>query len=164
MKAPLVASKVSGRPAPIGPSLRRNGDATATVAAREFIKREVAPHHDRWEEQRLVDRAAWQAAGAAGIIGLAIPEEYDGAGGHDYRYRMILVDELSAIAATSFATSVAVQDDLVLPYLLDLATEEQKERWLAGMAAGDTIGAIAMTEPRRGQRPPGHPHDRDPRR
>jgi len=116
-------------------------------SVRQFIRREVAPHHDRWEEERLVDRAAWRAAGSAGIIGLAIPEEYDGAGEHDYRYRVILGEELAASAATSFATGLVVQDDLVLPYLLDLATEDQKQRWLPGMAAGELIGAIAMTEP-----------------
>lgn len=117
----------------------------ATV--REFTKREIVPHQESWEEQRLIDRSVWRAAGQAGIIGLGIPEEYGGAGEPDYRYRLVVAEETSATSSASFNVSITTQDDLVLPYLLDLATHEQKLRWLPGMTTGEIVGAIAMTEP-----------------
>lgn len=116
-------------------------------AVREFVRREIEPSYLQWEEDRLVDRAAWLAAGKHDIIGLAVPAEFGGAGEHDYRYRMIVAEELMAIGATSYAISVGLQDDVVLPYVAELSTDEQKQRWLPGMAAGELIGAIAMTEP-----------------
>ncbi|MFF0815176.1 acyl-CoA dehydrogenase family protein [Rhodococcus sp. NPDC003318] len=114
---------------------------------REFLAREVEPHHERWEEQRLVDRSAWLAAGKSGIIGLAVPEEFGGSGVTDYRFRQVVAEEVARTATTSFGAGIALQDDIVIPYLLHLGTEEQKQRWLPGMAAGELIGAIAMTEP-----------------
>jgi alkylation response protein AidB-like acyl-CoA dehydrogenase len=119
-------------------------------SVREFLKRDVIPHYDTWEDERLVDRAAWQAAGANGIIGLAIPEEYAGGGEPDYRYRVVVGEETAKVAVTSFGTGIAVQDDPVLPYLIDLATDEQKQRWLPALASGELIGATAMTEPSAG--------------
>ncbi|MFD8249636.1 acyl-CoA dehydrogenase family protein [Nocardia sp. NPDC059691] len=120
------------------------------ASVRKFLKREVAPYYDTWEEQRLIDKAVWTAAGQSGIVGLSVPEEYGGAGETDWRYRMVVAEETAAIAATSFNMSLAVQDDLVLPYLLDLASAEQKRRWLPGCGTGELVGAIAMTEPNAG--------------
>ncbi|WP_353649347.1 acyl-CoA dehydrogenase family protein [Nakamurella sp. A5-74] len=116
-------------------------------SVRAFAEREVVPHYEKWEENHLIDRAVWEVAGAQQIIGLAAPESLGGGGEHDYRYRMIVAEELSTIAAPSMAAGFAVQDDLVLPYLLDLATPEQAQRLIPGLTAGTSIGAIAMTEP-----------------
>ncbi|MGW4477926.1 acyl-CoA dehydrogenase family protein [Rhodococcus triatomae] len=117
----------------------------ATV--REYLAREVRPHYERWEEQRLVDRTAWLAAGRAGIIGLAVPEQYGGSGDTDYRYRCVVAEEFANAGATSLGAGLGTQDDIVIPYIDDLGTDEQKQRWLPGMVSGELIGAIAMTEP-----------------
>ncbi|GAA4994861.1 acyl-CoA dehydrogenase family protein [Yinghuangia aomiensis] len=114
---------------------------------RQFIAREVTPNRQRWEDQRLIDRSVWTAAGRAGLLGIAAPEELGGAGQDDFRYRSVLKEELAYVGAASLAAGFALQDDIVLPYLLDLGTDEQKKRWLPGVCSGETILAIAMTEP-----------------
>ncbi|WP_067904918.1 acyl-CoA dehydrogenase family protein [Nocardia vaccinii] len=114
---------------------------------RAFLEREVVPYKDKWDEDRWIDRDVYRKAAAAGLYGLEIDEEYGGSGVHDYRYRMVVCEEVSRINALSFNLTVSLQDDLVLHYLLDLTTREQKQRWLPGFAAGEIIGALAMTEP-----------------
>lgn len=114
---------------------------------REFIAREITPHYDNWEQARLVDRSAWLAAGKMGIVGLAVPEQYGGSGELDYRYRYVVAEEIARTGTTSFGAGLGLQDDIVIPYIADLGTDEQKARWLPGMAAGELICAIAMTEP-----------------
>jgi alkylation response protein AidB-like acyl-CoA dehydrogenase len=105
------------------------------------------PHNAQWEADRWIDRSVFAAAAKQGVYGLQIPEEYGGAGEPDYRYRMVAAEELAKIHALSFALTISLQDDLVLHYLLDLTTREQRQRWLPGFAAGEIIGALAMTEP-----------------
>jgi alkylation response protein AidB-like acyl-CoA dehydrogenase len=122
-----------------------HGAFRASVAA--FVDREVAPHLGRWDEERLVDRSCWEAAGRQGVIGLGIPEQYGGAGLSDYRFRNVVQEELARVYAASVASGFSLQDDIAAPYLVEIGTPEQRERWLPGMAAGRLIGAIAMTEP-----------------
>ncbi|GAB4010618.1 acyl-CoA dehydrogenase family protein [Nocardioides ultimimeridianus] len=117
------------------------------ASVREFVRREVEPYYLEWEEERLVPRSAWLAAGRNGIIGLSVPERHGGGGEPDIRYPMVVTEELAAIGATSYNLGLRLQDDIVLPYFLDLCTEEQKQRWLPGLASGELVGAIAMTEP-----------------
>jgi alkylation response protein AidB-like acyl-CoA dehydrogenase len=117
----------------------------ATV--REFLSREVVPHQDDWDRDHWIDREVFARAAKAGIYALQIDEEYGGAGEPDYRYRMVVSEEIARINALSFGLTISLQDDLVLHYLLDLTTDEQKQRWLPGFAAGEVIGALAMTEP-----------------
>jgi alkylation response protein AidB-like acyl-CoA dehydrogenase len=114
---------------------------------REFLARDVVPYQLDWDRQRMIDRAVFARAAKAGIYGLQIDERFGGAGEHDYRYRMVVCEELARVFAFSFGLTVSLQDDLVLHYLLDLTTEEQKQRWLPGFASGELIGALAMTEP-----------------
>lgn len=114
---------------------------------REFLQREVVPNQDHWDREHMIDRSVFARAAKNGIYGLQIGEEYGGSGESDYRYRMIVCEEVARINALSFGLTVALQDDLVLHYLLDLTTEEQRQRWLPGFAAGEVIGALAMTEP-----------------
>ncbi|MFD6893922.1 acyl-CoA dehydrogenase family protein [Rhodococcus sp. NPDC060086] len=114
---------------------------------REFCAREVKPNYERWEEERLIDRSVYLAAGKAGILGLGVPEEFGGSGVTDYRFRQIVQEETARTNTTSFGATLALQDDIAIPYLLHLGTEEQKARWLPRMASGEIIGAIAMTEP-----------------
>ena len=112
-----------------------------------YIKREVTPHIERWEEERSVDRQAWLAAGKQSIIGLGVPEEYGGGGTNDFRFRCVVMEELARVCAASVSSGFGLQDDIAIPYLADLGTGEQKARWLPPMAAGEWIGAIGMTEP-----------------
>ncbi|HET6153232.1 MAG TPA: acyl-CoA dehydrogenase family protein [Marmoricola sp.] len=114
---------------------------------REFLAREVAPYADLWDEERWIPREVFAKAAQAGVYALAVPEEYGGAGEPDYRFRMVVCEEISRINALSFGLTIALQDDLVLAYLLDIADAEQRKRWLPGFASGEIIGALAMTEP-----------------
>jgi alkylation response protein AidB-like acyl-CoA dehydrogenase len=114
---------------------------------REFLVREVVPHQHDWDNRHMIDRAVFVRAAKAGIYGLQIDERFGGAGESDYRYRMIVCEEVARIFAFSFGLTISLQDDLVLHYLLDLTNEQQKQRWLPGFASGELIGALAMTEP-----------------
>ncbi|MDX1875098.1 acyl-CoA dehydrogenase family protein [Mycolicibacterium sp. 120266] len=114
---------------------------------REFLAREVVPHQHDWDHDRWIDRSVFARAAKSGIYALQIPEQYGGSGEPDYRYRMVVCEEIARINALSFGLTISLQDDLVLHYLLDLTNDEQKARWLPAFAAGEVIGALAMTEP-----------------
>ena len=113
--------------------------------ARTFVDREIAPYHEQWEEDGQVSREVWLAAGKAGLLGTDVPEEYGGGGVDDYRYNAIIVEEL--VRAGASGIGFPLQNDVVAPYLLRLANDEQKRRWLPGFCSGEIITAIAMTEP-----------------
>ncbi len=114
---------------------------------REFLTREVVPYQHDWDRDHRIDRDVFVSAAKAGIYALEVDERYGGAGEHDYRYRMVVCEEIAKVNALSFGLTISLQDDLVLHYLLDLTTEDQKQRWLPGFASGELIGALAMTEP-----------------
>ncbi len=114
---------------------------------REFVEREVSPNIARWEEEGIVDKAMFRKAGEAGLLGMAIPEEYGGGGVDDFRFNAVVVEELVFGDAMASGMCITLHNDVVLPYFLSLATADQKERWLPGMASGELMGAIAMTEP-----------------
>jgi len=115
----------------------------STVA--RFVDDEVAPHHAAWEEQGHVPRELWRRAGALGLLCTDVPEAYGGGGVADFRYNAIVTEELCRVGASG--VGFPLHNDVVVPYLLAHATDVQKRRWLPGMAAGETITAIAMTEP-----------------
>ncbi|MBB6118176.1 acyl-CoA dehydrogenase family protein [Nocardiopsis algeriensis] len=115
----------------------------ASVA--EFLRREVVPHHARWEEDGIVPREVWTAAGRVGLLGHGVPEEYGGTGLHDFRHNAIVNEEICRAHASGLG--ITLQNDVMAPYLVGLTTEEQKARWLPGFASGELITAIAMTEP-----------------
>jgi acyl-CoA dehydrogenase len=120
-------------------------DFRATVRA--FVSREVVPHLERWDAQRLIDRDTWLAAGSQGLLGLAVPETHGGPGETDYRYRFVIQSEIARVGASALQSGFSTNDDIALSYLLRHATPEQADRWLPGFATGETIGAIAMSEP-----------------
>jgi alkylation response protein AidB-like acyl-CoA dehydrogenase len=112
---------------------------------RSFIAKEVAQQHEQWERDGMVSRDVWLAAGRAGLLGIEIDEKYGGGGSQDYRYYVILGEELARAGA--HGPGFAVHNDIIGPYLQRLATPEQCERWLPGYCAGEIITAIAMSEP-----------------
>lgn len=111
---------------------------------RRFLDEEVTPNRERWEEQQHVDRKVWNRAGELGFLCTAIPEEYGGGGG-DRLYSTILIEEAAPAADSSLG--FALHSDIVAPYILNFGTEDQKRYWLPRLASGETVGAIAMTEP-----------------
>jgi acyl-CoA dehydrogenase len=112
---------------------------------RSFIAREIAPHHEQWERDGMVSRDVWLAAGRAGLLGIEIEEKYGGGGLQDYRYYLILGEELAR--AGIHGPGFGVHNDIIGPYLQRLCTPEQCERWLPGYCSGEIITAIAMSEP-----------------
>ncbi|MEU6228837.1 acyl-CoA dehydrogenase family protein [Streptomyces sp. NPDC047042] len=116
--------------------------------ARAYYLRECAPHAEEWERDGQVSRAAWAAAGKAGLIGWQFPEEYGGQGIWDFRYNAIMAEEMAATG--SVGIGLGLQNDVVPPYLATLTTPEQKARWLPGVVSGDTICALALSEPSAG--------------
>ena len=116
--------------------------------ARTFYLRECAPHAEQWERDGQVSRAAWAAAGKAGLIGWQFPEEYGGQGIRDFRYNAIMAEEMAA--TSSVGIGLGLQNDVLPPYLTHLTTPEQKARWLPGVISGETICALALSEPSAG--------------
>ncbi len=116
-------------------------------AVRRFMENEVVPHHERWEEQGYVDREVWQKAGANGLLCASMPEEYGGAGA-DKLYSIVVMEETARVNATGLG--FGLHSEIVAPYILHYGSEEQKRRFLPKMATGETIGAIAMSEPAAG--------------
>ncbi|MCD2499991.1 acyl-CoA dehydrogenase family protein [Microbacterium nymphoidis] len=116
---------------------------------KEFIKRYGTNEaREKWDADGQVDRATMLAAGEAGIIGLSVPDEFGGAGMlFDYRFRAIVNEETIKAGLGSLAGAFGIQDDLAVPYLAHFGTPEQQQKWLPGMATGEIIGALAMTEP-----------------
>jgi len=114
---------------------------------RRFLEKEVVPNHDQWERDGIVPREVFAAAGANGFVGMAIPEEYGGGGVDDFRFNVVIGEETARAGATGFGLGLGLHNDIVLPYFLAFTTDEQKARWLPGIAAGELITAVAMTEP-----------------
>ncbi|WP_020097692.1 acyl-CoA dehydrogenase family protein [Microbacterium sp. 11MF] len=116
---------------------------------KEFVKRYVTNEkREQWDAAGEIDRATMLAAGEAGVIGLSVPEEFGGAGMlQDYRFRTVVNEEIIRAGAGSLAGAFGIQDDLAVPYLVHMGTQEQKQKWLPRMATGEILGALAMTEP-----------------
>jgi alkylation response protein AidB-like acyl-CoA dehydrogenase len=111
-----------------------------------FVDREILPSRDRFREERTIDRDVWATAGRQGYLGLCVPEEYGGVGVEDFRFNQVFGEEL-ARAGLAFGSSLSMHTDIVAPYLCELGTDEQKDRWLERFCSGEMITGIAMTEP-----------------
>jgi alkylation response protein AidB-like acyl-CoA dehydrogenase len=112
-----------------------------------FVERSILPASERTRAQRGIARELWLEAGAKGFLGLGVPAAYGGSDTTDFRFNAILGEELAARAGLAYASSFGIQTDVVAPYLLELTTEEQRQRWLPGFCAGEIVTAIGMTEP-----------------
>jgi alkylation response protein AidB-like acyl-CoA dehydrogenase len=113
--------------------------------ARDFVAKEVVPNYAGWERAGQMPRGVFERLGSLGLLGMAIPEEFGGAGVNDYRYNVVLQEE-AARALVTLGT-VRTQLDVILPYFLAYADDEQRKRWFPELAAGRLLTAIAMTEP-----------------
>ncbi|MBG6180179.1 acyl-CoA dehydrogenase family protein [Arthrobacter sp. CAN_A1] len=115
--------------------------------AAEFTSREVAPHYAAWDRDHLMPRSMWTAAGEQGLLGLAVPEEFGGAGMPDYRFRAVLDEEFAKTNHLAVALAFHLHDDMVLPHLLAYGSEDLKSRWLPPMVTGERVTSVAWTEP-----------------
>ncbi len=113
----------------------------------QFVAREITPHHERWEHDGIVDRSMFRAAGAAGFLGMSVPEQWGGGGIDDFRFNVVIAEELAKAGVVSSGFCIWLHNDVCLPYFLHNTTDEQKARWLPGICSGDLMCAIAMTEP-----------------
>jgi alkylation response protein AidB-like acyl-CoA dehydrogenase len=116
-------------------------------SVRGFIAKEMVPHNDAWEHEGLVDRSVFAKAGALGFLCMAAPEELGGGGVDDFRYNAIIHEEIQRAGVNASGLGWTLHNDICLPYLLTLCTEEQMARWIPGVCSGELIMAIAMTEP-----------------
>ncbi len=149
---------------PLRPPLTAGGDPTGSVnvmertlfepehdalraSFRSWVEKEVVPQKDRWDEAGIVPRSVFSEAGRHGFLGMAIPEEFGGGGVDDFRYNLVIGEELQAVGAGAAGLGLTLHNDICLPYYLRYCSEEQKRRWLPGIASGELITAIAMTEP-----------------
>jgi alkylation response protein AidB-like acyl-CoA dehydrogenase len=112
---------------------------------REFLEREVAPYAQQWNEHGIVDREAFISAGKYGLIGFNMPEQYGGGGTDDFRFNAVIDEEIARYGGP--APAISLQNDVVAPYFKSLANDEQLKRWMPGIVSGETILAVAMTEP-----------------
>jgi alkylation response protein AidB-like acyl-CoA dehydrogenase len=114
---------------------------------RQFLEKELVPHVERWEREGVMDRDVFAKAGANGFLGMDAPEEYGGGGVQDFRYNLVIGEEVQAAACGGAGIGITLHNDICMPYFLHLTDDEQKQRWLPGICRGELITAVAMTEP-----------------
>jgi alkylation response protein AidB-like acyl-CoA dehydrogenase len=117
---------------------------------RTFLEREVLGDERRygeWERAGIVPREVFALAGRGGFLGMAVPERYGGAGAEDFRFNLVIGEETQRAGVGGFGLGITLHNDICLPYFLTYCNEEQRERWLGGIASGELITALAMTEP-----------------
>jgi alkylation response protein AidB-like acyl-CoA dehydrogenase len=116
-------------------------------SVRTFAEREMVPFHDAWNRDGIAPRELFAKAGAAGFLAMAVPETYGGGGVDDFRYNQVFGEVIQAEGVGPAGLGMVLHNDICLPYLLSLGTDDQKARWLPGVSSGELITAIAMTEP-----------------
>jgi acyl-CoA dehydrogenase len=114
--------------------------------ARRFLATEVAPNFARWEEAGIVDRAMWSKGGETGLLCPQVDEDYGGIGG-DFRMNAVIVEEFAYSGMAGPTSDFSVHSDVCCGYLMSYGTPAQKAKWLPRMVSGETVCAIAMTEP-----------------
>jgi alkylation response protein AidB-like acyl-CoA dehydrogenase len=114
---------------------------------RGFVADRVVPHHDAWDDAGIVPRELFTGAGELGLLALQAPEVHGGGGIDDFRFNQVLLEEFHYAGVAPAGLSISLHNDIVLPYFTEQATEAQQARWLPGICTGETITAVAMTEP-----------------
>jgi alkylation response protein AidB-like acyl-CoA dehydrogenase len=115
-----------------------------------YLDAEVVPRYDEWERAGRIPREALRRLGELGFLGLAVEERFGGPGADDFRFNVVLNEEAARRGLAAFALAFTMQNDVALPYLLELCTEDQLERWMPGIVSGDVVLGIAMSEPQAG--------------
>ncbi len=114
---------------------------------RAFLDKEVVPHLAEWDAAGIVPREVFTAAGRSGFLGMDVPEELGGGGVADFRFNTVIAEETMRAGAAAAGLGISLHNDICLPYFLAYCDDEQRKRWLPGIASGELITAIAMTEP-----------------
>ena len=122
-----------------------SGQDDFRLLIREFVAREIVPRYGEWEKAGEAPRSFFRALGSIGVMGMAIPEKFGGSGDPDFRYNVILQEEAARALVTM--STVRTQLDVILPYFREYADAEQQGRWFPGLASGELLTAVAMTEP-----------------
>ena len=117
---------------------------------RSWLDKEVVPHHEEWENAGITPRELWLNAGKQGFLGLNVPAAYGGGDTDDYHFAAIMAEEIGTTGVIGSANGITLHNDIVLPYFLGLANDEQRSRFLPGMVTGEVIGALGITEPNTG--------------
>jgi alkylation response protein AidB-like acyl-CoA dehydrogenase len=112
-----------------------------------YLDAEIVPSYERWEADGRIPREVLRRAGELGFLGFSVPEEFGGAGIDDFRFNAVINEEAARRGLAAFALAVTMQNDVALPYYIELCDREQQERWLPGIVGGELILAIAMSEP-----------------
>jgi alkylation response protein AidB-like acyl-CoA dehydrogenase len=114
---------------------------------RSWLEAELVPRRDEFESAGIMDRELYAAAGKHGFVGMAVPEQYGGGGTKDFRFNAIISEELAETSGGGGGLGLTLHNDITTPYFIEYCNEEQAGRWLPGIASGELITAIAMTEP-----------------
>jgi alkylation response protein AidB-like acyl-CoA dehydrogenase len=114
---------------------------------RSWLEAELVPRRDEFEAAGIMDRGLYAAAGKHGFLGMAVPERYGGGGTDDFRFNAIISEELAETSGGGGGLGITLHNDITTPYFIEYCNDEQAQRWLPGIAAGELITAIAMTEP-----------------
>ncbi|HJQ43921.1 MAG TPA: acyl-CoA dehydrogenase family protein [Jatrophihabitantaceae bacterium] len=114
---------------------------------RAFVDKEIVPNYLEWERAGITPREVFREAGRNGFLGMAVPEEYGGGGVDDFRFNQALNEQIALAGVTGAGLGMSLHNDTCLPYFLSFCNDEQKQRWLPGIASGELITAVAMTEP-----------------
>ncbi len=112
-----------------------------------FVAREISPHYLDWEAAGIAPRSLFAEAGKYGFVGMAVPEVHGGGGTSDFRFNQVIAEELAAAGIGGAGLGITLHNDITTPYFVEYCNDEQAARWLPGIASGELITAIAMTEP-----------------
>ncbi|MDT4932365.1 MAG: hypothetical protein QOK11_257 [Pseudonocardiales bacterium] len=116
-------------------------------AFRAFADKVIVPNYLDWEKAGITPREVFVEAGRSGFLGMQVPEEYGGGGVDDFRFNQALDEQVALAGITGSGLGITLHNDTCLPYFLSFCNDEQKQRWLPGIASGELITAVAMTEP-----------------
>lgn len=117
---------------------------------RNFVAAEMVPNGSQWESDGIMNRDIYTEAGKHGFLGMAVPDEFGGGGTNDFRFNAIVGEELAYAGMGGAGLGITLHNDITIPYFVEYCDEEQSARWLPGIASGELITAIAMTEPSTG--------------
>ena len=136
-----------GRIGDVKRSLYNEDHVAFADSFRRFVAQEITPDYLAWEAEGIAPRSLYKKAGDNGFIGMAIPQEFGGGGSHDFRFNSVIAEELAYAGIGGAGQGLTLHNDITTPYFTDICNDEQKARWLPGIASGELITAIAMTEP-----------------